>query len=77
MDSSGIRFRGLKFTFKEIELIRDIIRVHGQRGRKGIARLVCQALNWRGLNHRLKVTAALEVLRRIKEGFFYFASESS
>ncbi len=67
MSRKGYIFRNRYFTLKEIEAIKDIIQTHWAKGRTTIARLVCQHLNWRQSNGRLKETACLEALRKMAQ----------
>lgn len=59
-------FRGRYFKEEEIKLIREIIEKYWFRGRKGIAKIICERIDWHQQNGRLKVTSCLEVLRRME-----------
>lgn len=60
-------FRGRRFTSEEIFLIKNIIKQHWLAGRKSIAKLICERLNWRSLNGELKIIPCLEALRRMEQ----------
>lgn len=48
-------FRGRRFTEGEIKLIRDIAEKHRHETRTKISKMICELLNWRQPNGRLKV----------------------
>jgi len=52
---------------EEILFIKEIAAGYWEEGRKGIARRICEKLNWRQINGRLKVVSCLEALRRMEE----------
>jgi len=60
-------FRGRRFTQKEIQLVRDVVKDYWSKGRTMIARIICERLDWRQLNGRLKETAGLEALRKMEK----------
>jgi hypothetical protein len=53
------------FTPKDIELIKDIIQTYGAKGRSKISQVICEELNWRQVNGRLKDVACREALRKM------------
>jgi len=59
-------FRGRYFKEEEINLIREIVEKYCFRGRKGVAKIICERIDWHQQNGRLKVTSCLEVLRRME-----------
>jgi hypothetical protein len=67
MDNKSYTFRGRRWSKKEIELIKDIIKE--KKYRTAISKKVCEIINWRQTNGRLKDAACREVLRRMdKQG---------
>jgi len=65
VDINQYIFRGRSFKEEEIRLIQEIIEKNYSRGRKAIARIICESLNWRQHNGRLKIVSCLEALRRM------------
>jgi len=63
--SNQYLFRGRYFKEEDIRFIREIIEKYFLIGRKGIARIICEKIDWRQYNGRLKVTSCLEALRRM------------
>ena len=63
MNTNQYIFRGRHFKEEEIRLIQEIIDKYFLRGRRGIAKIICEEINWRQYNGRLKVTSCLEALR--------------
>ena len=63
MNTNQYIFRGRHFKEGEIRLIQEIIDKYFLKGRKEIAKIVCEEINWRQYNGRLKVTSCLEALR--------------
>ena len=59
-------FRGRLFKEEEIRFIQKIIEKNYSKGRKAIARIICEALDWRQHNGRLKIVSCLEALRRME-----------
>jgi hypothetical protein len=39
-------FRGRAFKEEEIEIIKEVIKHYSSRGRKAVARIICERLNW-------------------------------
>lgn len=62
----GYIFRGRSFGVEEIEIVKGIVKEYWSEGRKEIARRVCERLNWRQINGRLKVASCIEALLRMK-----------
>ncbi len=62
---SGYLFRNRLFTQPEIERIKKIIIQHWTNGRNKISQVVCEELNWRQANGRLKEVACREALRKM------------
>jgi len=60
-------FRGREFTLSEIKIIKQVIKNHQGKSRRHISKRICEAINWRQLNGKLKDTACQEVLRRMNE----------
>jgi len=60
-------FRGRQFTKEEIELIKNIVKQNWLKGKKSIAKVVCERIGWYSLNGRLKVIPCLEALRRMEQ----------
>lgn len=58
-------FRGRYFKEEEIRLIKELIKGHWSKGRKNISKIICERLDWRQQNGRLKVISCLEALRRM------------
>ncbi len=56
-------FRGRSWSFQEIETIKEVIKT--SRYRIDISRKVCEIINWRQANGRLKDAACREVLRKM------------
>lgn len=59
--------RGRHFTAEELGLIKNIVRIYWSEGRRSIAKVICERLNWRAENGRLKLVSALEALRRMEQ----------
>ena len=47
--------------------MKDTVAKHESLSQRQVAKLVCERLNWRDFNGRLKIIAALEALRRMEE----------
>lgn len=78
MIQNGYIFRGRCFTQEEIQLVQDIVQDYWSKGRTGIARIICERLDWRQLNGRLKETACLEALRKMeKQGLLNLPSRDN
>jgi len=60
-------FRGRYFNEEEIRLIQRIVEKYYSEGRKAIARIICERLDWHQPNGRLKIVSCLEALRRMSE----------
>lgn len=60
-------FRGRRFTEAEIKLIRNIAEKHRHETRTKISKMICELLNWRQPNGRLKDRACRDVLLRMNE----------
>jgi len=56
-------FRGRSWSIQEIEMIKEVIKT--SRYRIDISRKVCEIINWRQANGRLKDAACREVLRKM------------
>lgn len=67
MSTNQYIFRGRYFNEEEIRLIREIIERHYSKGRKAISRIICEILDWRQKNGRLKIVSCLEALRRMDD----------
>lgn len=67
MEKNNYIFRNRYFTSDELQLIKSIIAEYWPYGRKKIATVICEKLNWRGFNSRLKVIACLEALRKMEK----------
>jgi len=65
VDINQYIFRGRSFKEEEIRVIQEIIEKNYSRGRKAIARIICESLDWRQHNGRLKIVSCLEALRRM------------
>ena len=65
--SEGHVFRGRKFSEAEIKLIRDIAEKHRHETRTKISKMICELINWRQSNGRLKDRACRDVLLRMNE----------
>lgn len=60
-------FRGRIFTPEEIKIVKRLIAKNRSKRRTELARFVCEELNWRQANGRLKEIACLEALRRMEK----------
>ena len=60
-------FRGREFSFSEIKIIKKVIEDNQGKSRRDISKKICDIINWRQLNGKLKDTACREVLRRMNE----------
>jgi len=60
-------FRGREFSFSEIKIIKKVIKNNQGKSRRHISKKICELINWRQLNGKLKDTACREVLRRMNE----------
>jgi hypothetical protein len=67
MKGSKYIFRGREFSEEEIRIIQGIIDANRFLGRKAIARLICEAIDWHQFNGRLKVASCLEALCRMEK----------
>lgn len=65
MNTNQYIFRGRYFNEDEIRLIQETIEKNYSKGRKAIARIICERLDWRQKNGRLKIVSCLEALRRM------------
>ena len=60
-------FRGREFTDSEIEIIKKVIKNNQGKSRRHISKRICEVINWRQFNGKLKDAACREVLRRMNE----------
>lgn len=60
-------FRGREFIDSEIEIIKQVIKNNQEKSRRHISKRICEVINWRQLNGKLKDAACREVLRRMNE----------
>jgi len=60
-------FRGRKFSFSEIKIIKKVIKNNQGKSRRHISKKICEVINWRQFNGKLKDAACREVLRRMNE----------
>jgi len=60
-------FRGREFSFSEIEIIKQVIEDNQGKSRRHISKRICEVINWRQFNEKLKDAACREVLRRMNE----------
>ncbi len=60
-------FRGREFSLSEIKIIKQVIQDNQGNSRRHISKKICEVINWRQLNGKLKDTACREVLRRMNE----------
>ncbi|MFQ5868077.1 MAG: Druantia anti-phage system protein DruA [bacterium] len=60
-------FRGRKFSLSEIKIIKKVIESNQGKSRRDISKKICELINWRQLNGKLKDAACREVLRRMNE----------
>ena len=67
MEKNPLIFRDRLFTPEDIQLVREIIAHPQAESRKGIARMVCEKLDWRSPNGHLKVIPCMEALRRMEK----------
>lgn len=67
MSTNQYVFRGRYFNEEEIRLIQRIVEKHYSKGRKAIARIICESIDWHQPNGRLKIVSCLEALRRMSE----------
>jgi len=67
MGQNGYIFRARHFTQEEIQLVKEIVQDYWSKGRFRIAQIICERLDWRQLNGRLKETACLEALRKMEK----------
>lgn len=65
MDNTSYIFRGRSWSLQEIEMIKGIIKT--SRYRIDISRKVCEIVDWRQANGRLKDAACREVLRKMEQ----------
>jgi hypothetical protein len=67
MEQKNYIFRNRLFTPDELALIKSIVERHWSDGRKKIATIICEKLQWYGFNGRLKVIPCLEALRKMEK----------
>jgi len=60
-------FRGREFSLSEIKIIKKIIENNQGKSRTHVSKKICEVINWRQLNGKLKDAACREVLRRMNE----------
>ena len=60
-------FRSREFSHSEIEIIKQVIKNNQEKSRRHISKKICDIINWRQLNGKLKDAACREVLRRMNE----------
>jgi len=60
-------FRGREFSLSEIKIIKKVIKNNQGKSRRYISKKICDIINWRQLNGKLKDVACREVLRRMNE----------
>jgi len=65
--SPGLRFCGRMFSGKELELMRDLARDYAGLGMTEIARTVCELLEWKRANGRLKDQECRQLLERLRD----------
>ena len=60
-------FRGREFSLSEIKIIKQVIEDNQENSRRDVSKKICEVINWRQLNGKLKDAACREVLRRMNE----------
>ncbi|MFN3532142.1 MAG: hypothetical protein ACK41Q_06445 [Candidatus Brocadia sp.] len=65
MELTHMRICGKEITDEDISRIRDIIAENWQKSRTQLSRQICEALEWRGPNGRLKDASCRVVLLRL------------
>ena len=60
-------FRGRELSFSEIKIIKQVIKNNQGKTRWDVSKKICEPINWRQLNGKLKDAACREVLRRMNE----------
>lgn len=60
------RFCGREFTRKELCLIREVVETCAGLSRTELAHTVCELLDWRRVNGRLKAREGLDLLQRLE-----------
>ena len=61
------RFCGREFTRKELCLIREVVETCAGISRTELAHTVCELLDWRRVNGRLKAREGLDLLQRLED----------
>lgn len=62
-----LRLRGRVFTDQDLDLIRELLELHWEKGRSYISRAICEALDWKQPNGWPKDRACRDVLRRLEK----------
>jgi hypothetical protein len=65
--SPGLRFCGRIFSGEELGLMRDLARDYAGLGMTEIARTVCELLDWKRANGRLKDQECRQLLERLRD----------
>ena len=60
-------FRDRELSLSEIKIIKQVIKNNHGKNRQYISKKICDIINWRKLNGKLKDAACREVLRRMNE----------
>jgi len=60
-------FRGREFSLSEIKIIKKVIKNNQGKSRRYISKKICDIINWRQLNGKLKDAVCREVLHRMNE----------
>ena len=64
-DGSVMTFKGRELRSDELDVIRDVVGTFGQLSRQELANTVCELLDWRRPNGRLKTSEARELLEML------------
>ena len=64
---SGFRFSGRSFSAAELEFMQEMARDYGGLGVTEIARTVCELLDWKRANGKLKDLECRQLLERMQE----------
>ena len=67
MNPENLIFRGRKFSYPEVELIKNLINRYPNITRRKLSKMICELINWKQPNGILKDRACRDALLRMNE----------
>ncbi len=66
-DKKNLKFCGREFTGKEVALIREVVQTCSGISRSELAHTVCELLEWKRVNRRLKARECKDLLEQLED----------